>query len=213
MMDEGKNWKGRTSRGYRSVWWQACGRFLRGKGIFVRRIRFVGPRVKISLQVRKCLRSVDILGHENVSTVRWGQRSRAIKEGTTSDKKLVMHLKCGNFWYDNKQPTRNSQNDKRSPLCTAWRMRCKVKIIAGQIENKITNGGEIKAFVSRSRMHEHEPRLQWTGVIARDIMFTDPLLIFVKYWSWIYIWSRAAMKRSRSTFISISPDFYRNTWY
>lgn len=39
--------------------------FLRGKGIFVRRIRFVGPRVKISLYVRKCLRPGDILGDEN----------------------------------------------------------------------------------------------------------------------------------------------------
>lgn len=44
--------------------------FLRGKSIFVLRIRFVSPCVKISLHVRKCLQSEDILGHENVSTVR-----------------------------------------------------------------------------------------------------------------------------------------------
>lgn len=115
------------------------------KGIFGLGNRFVGPRVKISLHVRKCLRSEDILGHENVSMVRWGQRSRTIKEGTTSDKNLVMHLGCGNFWYDNKRPTRNSQNDAvlcvRTPFdgCDG-----KVQIIASENDNRTVNGGEMK---------------------------------------------------------------------
>lgn len=95
-------------------WWRwrlrPWASFLRGKGIFVRRIRFVGPRVKISLYVRKCLRPGDILGGENVSTVRWGQRCRSVKKETTSDKKVVMRVKCeiSDMIINNRQ--RNSQS-------------------------------------------------------------------------------------------------------
>lgn len=45
-----------------------------------RALCFVASRIEISLHVGKCLRTEDIFGRENVSTVRRGRRSRVVKE-------------------------------------------------------------------------------------------------------------------------------------
>lgn len=51
------------------------------RGNVSRTLHFVASCIEISLYVGKCLRTEDIFGCENVSTVRRGRRSRVVKEG------------------------------------------------------------------------------------------------------------------------------------
>jgi len=68
------------------------------RGNVSRALRFVASRIGISLHVGKCLRTADIFGRENVSTVRRGRRSRVVKERADGQRERFakMQISCRN---------------------------------------------------------------------------------------------------------------------